>query len=60
MRIDTQLDLEAKETLTICYSLQNMHKVTEKTEIAFTHEVNNGYYCHCLTCKYVYNRYIVQ
>ena len=56
----TKFNLEAKETLTIRDSLQNMNKFVENIEIAFTHELNNGYYCHCITYKYDYNMYIVQ
>ena len=52
MEIDTYLDIEAKETLTILYSFQNMKKLKENTEIAFTHELKNRYYCHFLTYKY--------
>ena len=44
MRIDSQLDLGAKETLTIQYCLQNMHKIAKRVKIAYAHEVNNRYY----------------
>ena len=44
MRIETQIDPGAKETLTIRYGSQNMHKITEKLKFTYTHEVNNGSY----------------
>ena len=55
VRIDSQLDLGAKETLTIRYGLQNMHKIDERLKITYTHEVNNIYYYEFPTCKYIQN-----
>ena len=53
--IDSHMDLGAKETLTIRYGSQNMHKITERLKFTYTHEVNNGYYYDCKTSNYVWN-----
>ena len=54
------MDLGAKETLTIRYGLQNMHKIAERMKITYTHEVNNIYYYDFTTFNYVWIIYILQ
>ena len=60
VRIESQLDLGAKETLTIHYNLQNMHKIVERLKFTYTHEVNNKYYNDYPIYKYVQKNYTVQ